>query len=66
VLQALDVQTLIACGDQDLWAPVAQHQAMQNLAPHAVLEVISDAGHMAPMERPQATADVLLRWLNRL
>lgn len=66
VLQALDVPTLIACGDQDLWAPVAQHQAMQNLAPHAVLEVIFDAGHMAPMERPQATADVLLRWLNRL
>lgn len=66
VLQALDVPTLIACGDQDLWAPVAQHQAMQALVPHAVLEVISDAGHMAPMERPQATAEVLLRWLDRL
>lgn len=66
VLQVLDVPTLIACGDQDLWAPVAQHQAMQALVPHAVLEVISDAGHMAPMERPQATAEVLLRWLDRL
>ncbi len=63
VLQSLTIPTWIACGDQDLWAPVAQHQAMQALVPHAVLEIVPDAGHMAPMERPQAMAEVLLRWL---
>lgn len=63
VLRQLNVPTLIACGDQDLWAPVVQHQAMQALVPHAVLDIIADAGHMAPMERPQALADVLLRWM---
>ncbi len=63
VLQSLNVPTLIACGDQDLWAPLAQHQAMQTLVAHARLAVWADAGHMAPMERPQAVADTLLDWL---
>jgi pimeloyl-ACP methyl ester carboxylesterase len=63
VLQSLNVPTLIACGDQDLWAPLAQHQAMQALVAHARLAVWADAGHMAPMERPQAVADTLLDWL---
>ncbi|MGV0958951.1 MAG: alpha/beta fold hydrolase [Limnohabitans sp.] len=63
VLQSLTVPTLIACGDQDLWAPIAQHQAMQALVPKAVLQTVPDAGHMAPMEQAQAVAAMLLRWL---
>ena len=63
VLQSLNVPTLIACGDQDFWAPLAQHQAMQALVAHARLAVWADAGHMAPMECPQAVADTLLDWL---
>ena len=38
---------------------------MQALVPHAVLDVIDDAGHMAPMERPEAVAASLLRWLTQ-
>ena len=63
VLQSLSVPTLIACGDQDLWAPLAQHRAMHAVVPHAVLEIVAGAGHMAPMEQPQAVAEMLLRWL---
>ena len=63
VLQSLNVPTLIACGDQDLWAPLAQHQAMQALAPQARLTVFADAGHMAPMEQAQAVAQALRDWL---
>lgn len=63
VLRAIRVPTLVLCGRQDSWAPVAQHQAMQALVPAAVFEVIEVAGHMAPMERPQAVAGALLRWL---
>ena len=63
VLQSLHVPTLIACGDHDAWAPLAQHQAMQALVPHARLAVFADAGHMAPMEQAQAVADALLQWL---
>ena len=63
VLAGVKVPTLILCGRQDAWAPVAQHEAMQRLAPGSVLEVIEDAGHMAPMERPAAVAGALVRWL---
>lgn len=63
VLQSLQIPTLVACGRQDSWSPVPQHEAMHQLAPGSVLEVIEDAGHMAPMERPAGTAAVLARWL---
>ncbi len=63
VLQSLRVPTLVACGRQDSWSPVPQHEAMHRLAPGSVLEVIEEAGHMAPMERPIETAVVLTRWL---
>lgn len=65
VLRSIAVPTLILCGKQDSWSPVAQHEAMQALAPAAVLDVIGDAGHMAPMEQPQAVAQAMLQWLAR-
>ena len=65
VLRSLRVPTLLQCGAQDAWSPPAQHEAMRALAPHAVLDVVADAGHMAPMERPQAVAESLVRWLQR-
>lgn len=64
VLHTLNVPTLIACGDQDLWAPLAQHQAMVALVPQARLAVFEDAGHMAPMEQPPAVGQVLCEWLS--
>jgi pimeloyl-ACP methyl ester carboxylesterase len=65
VLSRIAVPTLIGCGRQDAWSPPTQHEAMHQLAPHAKLDIYEDAGHMAPMEQPQAVADSLLRWLAR-
>lgn len=65
VLRSIQVPTLLQCGKQDTWSPPAQHAAMQALATHAELDVVDDAGHMAPMERPEAVATSLLRWLER-
>jgi len=65
VLRSITVPTLLMCGRQDTWSPVTQHQAMQTLAPAAVLDVIEDAGHMAPMEQPEAVAESLERWMAR-
>lgn len=62
VLRTLRLPTLLQCGAQDSWSPPAQHQSMQALAPHAVLDVVPDAGHMAPMERPQAVTQGWQRW----
>lgn len=63
VLRTLAVPTLLQCGAQDSWSPPAQHADMQALAPHALLDVIGHAGHMAPMERPADVAASLARWL---
>jgi pimeloyl-ACP methyl ester carboxylesterase len=65
VLQALKVPTVLVCGQQDAWSPPAQHVAMQQLAPHSSLDMIADAGHMAPMEQPQAVAKALRAWLQK-
>jgi len=64
VLSSLRVPTLILCGRQDFWSPPSQHEAMHQFAPHARLAVIEQAGHMAPMERPEAVAAEMLRWLD--
>ncbi|MEY4713133.1 MAG: hypothetical protein RIS88_2583 [Pseudomonadota bacterium] len=63
VLGALHVPTLIACGREDAWSPMSQHEAMQRLAPQATLRVVDDAGHMVMMERPGETAALMLAWL---
>ena len=63
VLQSIAVPALVLCGRQDSWAPVRQHEQIHQLIPAAVLAVVEDAGHMAPMERPESVAEQLLRWL---
>ena len=63
VLASLTLPTMLLCGRQDSWASVAQHEAMQKLAPHAVLSVIEDAGHMVLMEQPDTTARAMLNFL---
>jgi pimeloyl-ACP methyl ester carboxylesterase len=63
VLRAITVPTLVLCGRQDSWAPVSQHEDMHARVRGATLTVVDDAGHMAPMERPEAVAQALLHWL---
>ena len=64
VLAAVAVPAMVLCGRQDSWAPVAQHAAMQALIPASELVVIEEAGHMAPMERPDAVAAAMVAWLH--
>ncbi len=63
LLPAFDGDLLLAVGRQDEWSNVEQHQAMLDLAPNGELVVIEDAGHFAPMERPQAMLAALETWL---
>ncbi len=63
VLRTLSCPTLLLCGRQDSWSPVAQHEQMRALVPAATLMVIEDAGHMVTMEQPAATSQALLSWL---
>ena len=63
VLGGIRCPTLLLCGREDQWSPLARHQRMARLIPQAELAVIERCGHMAPMERPQEVAARLARWL---
>jgi len=54
---------LLIVGRQDQWSPVSQHEDMLSLLPDASLHVIENAGHFAPVERPDAVADLLVPFL---
>jgi pimeloyl-ACP methyl ester carboxylesterase len=61
-LSAITCPTLLMVGRQDAWSPLAQHEAMLPNLKNARLVVIEDAGHFAPIERPDAVAAALADW----
>jgi len=63
VLSSINVPTLLLSGTNDTWSSLAQHADMQRSVPHATLVEIAGAGHMAPIERPDAVARALRAWL---
>jgi pimeloyl-ACP methyl ester carboxylesterase len=63
LLGAIARPTLIACGREDAWSPLARHQEMAARIAGASLAVIERAGHMSTMEQPAAVSAALARWL---
>lgn len=63
VLRALRCPTLMLCGRQDAWSPLARHEDMAALVPGSTIKAIEDAGHMSTMEQPQAVTQALRKWL---
>lgn len=57
-------RALILMGARDTLCPRDRHEALHALMPHATFEVIDGAGHLPPLERPQATARALNAWLS--
>ncbi len=62
-LSAIRCPTLVACGRQDALTPYDLHKEMADAIPGARLEVIEDAGHLTPIEQPQAVSTLLRTWL---
>jgi pimeloyl-ACP methyl ester carboxylesterase len=63
VLQGVACDTLLLCGRQDVWSPLARHEQMLALRPASRLVVVEDCGHMSTMEQPQAVSAALRSWL---
>jgi pimeloyl-ACP methyl ester carboxylesterase len=63
LLPSIAVPTLLLSGSDDVWSPVSQQQSIRRRIPHATLFEIHGAGHMAPLERPDAVAVALREWL---
>jgi 3-oxoadipate enol-lactonase len=55
--------TLILVGEQDAITPIADSRAMFERIPHADLEIIEDAGHLANLERPDLVTDRIATFL---
>ena len=58
-LAALTCPVVVACGAEDKITPPAHHREMAALIPGAKLVIIPEAGHMTPLEQPDAVADLL-------
>jgi pimeloyl-ACP methyl ester carboxylesterase len=63
VLEQIRCPTLLVCGREDQWSPLARHEVMTRLIRNAELVVIERCGHMSPLERPAEVAAQLVRWL---
>lgn len=62
-LPEIDVPVLVGVGRSDEWSPVAQHEAIAARIRGARLVVFENAGHMAPLEAPDAVNRALIDWL---
>jgi pimeloyl-ACP methyl ester carboxylesterase len=65
LLPAIGCPTLLLCGREDGWSPLARHEQMAALLPNAKLDIIEECGHMSTMERPVAVSAAMRRWLER-
>jgi pimeloyl-ACP methyl ester carboxylesterase len=64
LLPAIAVPTLVLCGHEDSWSPIARHRLIAAQIPGSALVDVPDCGHMCTMERPEVISAALLAWLS--
>lgn len=62
-LPAIRVPTLVGVGEEDTLTPPELAEEMAALIPGARLTRLPDAGHLPPMEQPEAVTALLREWL---
>ncbi len=62
-LRRVGVPTLVVAGAEDGVCPPANHVEIAGAVPGAVLHVVPEAGHLVPLDQPQAVAGLLRSWL---
>lgn len=55
---------LVMTGAEDAWAPPAQHENIARQIANARLVVVEGAGHMLPLEAPDAVNNAITSWLD--
>jgi pimeloyl-ACP methyl ester carboxylesterase len=55
--------TLVMTGELDSWSAPAQHEAIAARIADSSLTVVSGAGHMLPLEAPEAVNKAIVAWL---
>ncbi|MBC8749570.1 MULTISPECIES: alpha/beta fold hydrolase [Paraburkholderia] len=62
LLDEIRCPTMLVCGREDRWSPLARHEEMQARIPASRLRAIEHSGHMSTMERPADVSAALLEW----
>lgn len=62
VLPGIACPVLVLCGADDPLCPPAWHREMAATIPHARLAVVAGAGHLLPLEQPDAFAALIDTW----
>ncbi len=65
-LAEIKTPTLILCGALDRMMPPKFSESLRAGIPNARLCIVENAGHMLPLEQPQAVAEALKRFLDEL
>jgi 3-oxoadipate enol-lactonase len=65
-LPAIDVPVLVLVGEEDGLAPPADSEAMVAALPDARFSRIAGAGHLAPLERPDELAELIVGFLREV
>jgi pimeloyl-ACP methyl ester carboxylesterase len=65
VLDTITCPALVMTGELDAWSPPAQHAAIAARIADSTLEIVAGAGHMLPLEAPDAVNQAIAAWLNR-
>ncbi len=65
LLPTLEVPVLVLVGAEDAITPPAEAEAMVAALPGAELRVIPDAGHLTPVEQPEAVTREMAEFLRR-
>jgi pimeloyl-ACP methyl ester carboxylesterase len=65
LLPTIRVPTLVLCGQQDGWSPLARHVEMAKRIAGSQLVAVPDCGHMSTMEQPHAVTRALRAWLEQ-
>ncbi|MHA6347380.1 alpha/beta fold hydrolase [Roseivivax sp. CAU 1761] len=65
VLRNCRAPALVLCGGHDRLAPAKHQKVLADMIPSAAFEVLEAAGHLAPLEAPEAVTQAFETWLAR-
>jgi len=65
LLAEIRCPTLVITGELDTWSGPAQHEAIAGRIADSTLVIVPGAGHMLPLEAPDAVNQAIAAWLSR-
>jgi len=65
LLEAMTCPVLVACGAEDELCPPDLHRRIAEACPDSELQVICGAGHLLPLEQPDALSAAIADWTKR-